>query len=638
LVLGTLNGIVALVNYKSDKSSKLAKAMCKSLEQRGREDSGIFMNSKVTLGNVASVTDTSKFAHQPLSNKTKSAWITFDGAIKNYGKLRSQLADCKFSTSSDAELVLHLYERNGEKCVGQLDGIFAFIIWDFSKKRLLCARDRFGVKPLYYFRNGNKGIFASQIKALLVDPSVPSVPNHELIGKYLLTGYHYRSGSTFFASIRSVLPGHYITWDLVRDCFEINEYWHLQTAAVPLGEDVDYSSMFLSLLRAALQGIISWDVPFAMLVSGGMDSQTIASLIIELAGSRYADKYELISAISNRWSKEDDEKPYIREYERFRNARISYVFLPHSLPWKDVRDLVCYLEEPMGLLNSCLLFYIAKELQRKGVKVAMSGNAADAFLWGLDFEQRRYLNSLKETKNFWKFLVETVGFMVQRDFSHNILSKLMEGLRSLMPSKLIFDASQFFDQQYMARYCVGATESLVDQTIGDIVQSTVTSDRIFSAFSVEIRHPFLDAELVDFLIRLPPDQKIRRGLKKYILRKASRGLIPEAVRKSRKKIATSIPLVDWLIGLRPEITEILLSKRFRDRKIFQPSKILKAFRSLCAGKLNKKQTREFTVLLWRIIGLELWFQIYIDPSNSSIINSLRRERENNVLTPNIAEH
>jgi asparagine synthase (glutamine-hydrolysing) len=621
-----LNGIVALVNYEVDKSNKLVKQMCKVLKHRGLEDTGWFIDSRATLGNVASSTNIIKFAHQPLSNKARSVWITFDGEIKNYDNLRNQLADYRFSTASDAELVLHLYEKNGEKCVEQLNGVFAFVLWDASKKQILCARDRFGVKPLYYFRNGDKAIFASEIKALLIDQSVPRAANHDLIGKYLLTGYHYRSGNTFFTSIMEILPGHYAIWDLGSGNFEIHEYWHLQTTPVPTGNDINYSSTFLNLLRTALQNIIPHDVPYATLVSGGMDSQIIASLVIELARLQYADKCTLISAVCKHCSTEDNEEPYIKEYERFRNAKISYVFLPNSLPWKKVRDLACYLEAPMSLLNSCLLLYIAEELQHKGVKVAMSGNAADAFLWGLDFEQLHYLNSLKEMKSFWTFFVESIGYIVQRDFSHNFLGKLRAGIRSLLPSKLVFNASQFFDQQYMANHSVGATESLVDQTIGDIVQSTATSDRLFSAFSVEIRHPFLDIDLVDFMLKLPPDQKIRKGLKKYILRKASKGLIPEAVRKSKRKFATSIPLLEWLTDLRPEITEILLSKRFRERKIFNPSNILKAFSLLCESKLTKTQTQKFAVLLWRIIGLELWLQIYIDPSDLTLEDLLKNKK------------
>ena len=586
--------------------------MCRALEHRGPEDSGWFTDSTAVLGSVASSTNTKRFAHQPISNKTKTIWITFDGAIKNRDKLKSQLADSKLSTS-DAELVLHLYEENGEKCTEKLDGVFAFCLWDSSRKRLLCARDRFGVKPLYYFRNTEKGIFASEIKALFQDSSVPRKPNHELIGKYLLTGYHYRNGNTFFESIKEVLPGHYIIWDVERNIFQEHEYWHLQTPSIPPKEDIDYHSRFLSLLRTALDGLIPRDCPYATLLSGGIDSQTIATLVSEIAETDYAGSHTLISAICKHCSLENNEEPYIREYERFRNAKICYVFLPYSLPWKTVKDLAYQLEEPMGLLNSCLLFYIAEELQRKGVKVALSGNAADAFLWGLDFEQRHYLANLWERRNFWAFFVETIGFMLQRDFSHDILSKIKETIRTLLPSKLVSDASYYLDQQYIAKYSVAAQESIVDRTLGDIVQSTETSDRIFSAFGVEIRHPFLDADLVDFMIKLPPDQKIRRGVKKYILRETSKGLVPEAIRKSRKKFATSIPIVEWIKSLQPEITGILLSKSFSERRIFNPSNILKAFNLLCEGRLNEVQSQKLAVLVWRIIDLELWFQIYIDP-------------------------
>jgi len=610
-----LSGVVALLGYDSDRSNDLVRKMCQALKHRGPDDSGWFVDSRVALGNVASFRG-SEIGHQPLCNKKRDLWITFDGAIYNSGELRKQFGEETFPSVSDPELVLHAYEKNDLDCLKWLDGIFAFCIWDLSRGRLISARDRFGVKTLYYHSSRGKCIFASEIKAIFVDSTIARTPNHDLLCKYLMaTGDHFRSGDTFFAQIEEVLPGHYTVFDFGKNKLQVHEYWHLPASSVPKKGNGDYPLLLLDKLRNAVKKMLPKGVRFATCMSGGLDSQAIAPLIDGLTGTHDTSKHTLVSAVCARASRRDNEEPYIREYERFRGTGTKYVFLPNSPGWKEIKDFVYGLEEPTLHMNVYLLLHLAQELKNEGVKVAFLGTAMDAFLWGMNFERDAYLKSLWKERDFGTLLIELIGMVVhQIIYGHPFWMLVGTAKQFIMPSRAVFDSSKFLNERYIAQNYVRAEESLVDRTIGGIVLQTDPMGKVFSAFSVEPRYPALDTEFALFMNSLPANQRIRRGVTKFILRKAIKGLIPEAVRKSPKKFGTSIPIVEWLTDLRPEIVEMLSSRKFKERKIFNQEEILKTFDLLCSGKLHPTKVVTFCLFLWMVVGLELWFQIYIDPS------------------------
>lgn len=617
-----MGGIVALLGYESDISNTLVRKICQALEHRGPDDSGWFVGADVALGNVASYKDSTKIAHQPLCSRDGSIWISFDGELYNSDELKNQLGDDEFTTPSDAEVVLKAYGRNGQNCLKQLDGDFAFCIWNSSRRQLLSARDRFGVRPLYYYRSRGKCIFASEIKAMFVDTEVPRIPNHGLIREYLLTGGHHRNGETFFAQVKEVLPGYCVALDMGRSVFQAHEYWRLPSVSFLRKGNSVCPSRFPSKFRCAVEKMLPKQAPFAVCLSGGLDSTSIASIIDELVRKYDTGRHLFISAICQRASKVDNEEPYIREFGLLRGVEIKFVCLPSSLEWTDVKDFVYHLEEPFHLLNAYLLWCIAKQLEKEGIEVAFTGNAGDAFLWGLEKERIGYLRNLWLRKDIGILLIELIGMVVQQDYSgvhvgFGLLETLAEMLIGVfLPSSIdrsIFHDYQFLNHTYLAKNLARPNESPLDETTKSITEFVGVIDRIFSAFSVEARHPFLDAELSNFMILLPPNQKIRRGVRKYILRTAMKGLIPESIRKSKRKFPTSIPLVEWLIDLQPEISEVLSSKAFKERGIFNQDNALEAFNSLCEGKLNRTEARRLATILWRIINLELWFEIYLDP-------------------------
>lgn len=609
---------MALLGYESEISETLVEKMCKALEPRGPDDSGWFVGGDVTLGNVASYKDSTKMAHQPLCNVDGSIWISFDGELYNSDQLKKQFGYDEFMTISDAGLVLKAYEKNGQNCLRQLDGIFAFCIWDSPRRQLLCARDRFGVRPLYYCRSRGKWLFASEIKVMFVDSEVLRLPNHGLIREYLLTGGRCRNGDTFFVQVKEVLPGYCITLDMERNVFQAQKYWHLPSVWLLGKGNGVCPSRFLSMFRCAVKKMLPKEASFAICMSGGLDSTSIASIVDELVRTYDTGKYTLVSAICEGASKEENEEPYIREFGWFRRAEIKFVCLPSSLEWTDVKDFVYHLEEPFSLFNYYLLWRVAKELKEKGVKIAFTGNACDSFLLGFEAEQFGYLKNLWLKRHISTLLIELAGMVVQHDYSSvhagfDLLETLAGIMRNIfLPSRTVFER-RFLNDAYLAKNVTQENDSPLDEATKSATELVGVIDRVFSAFSVEARHPFLDPEFANFMLLLPPNQKIRRGVKKYILRTAMKGLIPESIRKSKKKFATSIPLVEWLTYIHPEVNEMLSSPAFTERGMFNQDRILKTFNSLRKRKLDRTEALRFASVLWRVINLELWLEIYIDP-------------------------
>jgi asparagine synthase (glutamine-hydrolysing) len=621
-----LGGIVALLGFGSGDSTTLVRKICQAMEHRGPDDSGWFVGTDVALGNVISYNDSAKVAHQPLCNRDGSVWITFDGELYNGDELKGQVGDYEFVTTSDAEIVLKAYEKYGQNCLKQLDGIFAYCIWDSLRMQLLCARDRFGARSLYYYRGRSKYIFASEIRAIFVDSEVPRIPNHNLIREYLLTGDAsalYRNGDTFFAQVKELLPGYYITLD-EKSMFQAQEYWHPRSVSFQGKRNGAYPSKFLSEFRYAIKKMLPRQAPFAICLSGGLDSTSIAAIIDELVRTYDAGKHKFVSAIYEGASKVDNEEPYIREFGSFRRVEIEFVRLPRSLEWADVKDLVYHLEEPRPVPNSYLLLCIAKQLKKEGIKVVFTGQGGDGFLWGMEKEQIRYLKNLWLRKDIGTLLIELIGMVVHQDYLgsragigvnlvFDLLDRLAEILSIFLPSRTTSYSYKFLNHTYLAKNVIRPSGFPLNEVTKSITYAVGAIERVFSAFSVEVRRPFLDPDLGNFMILLPRNHKIRRGVSKHILRTAMKGLIPESIRKSTRKRGSSVPIVEWLIDLRPEINEMLSSKVFKERAMFNQKRILEAFKSLCEDKFDPTGAYMFASFLWRIINLELWLEIYIDP-------------------------
>jgi asparagine synthase (glutamine-hydrolysing) len=611
-----MSGICAVLGPDAEQ---LIKNMCRILRHRGPDDEGFFIGKNLALGHTAlKITNTSS-PHQPLSNEDETVWITFDGDIYNAKPLKEQLEKShKFNTNSSAEVVVHAYEEYGFNGLNRFNGMFSFCIWDSKNKRLFSARDRVGMKPLYYYNYQSWFILASEIKAILADPSVPKKPNKRFIYEYLVTGYPSQTGDTFFTGIKGLMPAHYVVID--KSGIRIQKYWqptkHLKSK-IPNKNDQWCASEYRQLLQNSISLRLPSNFPVGTFLSGGLDSTSLACLVYEILkskqspGTKRAKFQEVFSAIYKETAEQGDEINYIKEVERALRTEVNYVFPSVAGQWNNIKRFVFDIEEPVAVFNYYVFWCLFKAARQK-VKIVFSGQGNDALLGGQTEHALTYFQELWKRKKIGKLLTELVKSFdwILPKMAYSIVFK-----RNAESNTKMLLAPQFV-KAYSQDTPQSEAESLQKALYQDVAQHAVeylrVDDRASSAFSMECRHPFLDHRIIEFAFSLPATQKIRNGWTKYIMRNAMKGLIPESVRRKRKKFGTPIPQQRWMRELNDNIIKLLESNKFREREYFNQPAILEVFNRYCKGKLSRIEKEYYTNVLWRILNIELWLETFFD--------------------------
>lgn len=601
----------------SPNAEQLVKLVCSSLRHRGPDSEGYFVEKNLALGHTA--LRIAKTMHQPLANEDESIWITFDGVIYNKEQIIHQLQrNHVFLTDSSAEVVVHAYEDSSFKCLSNFNGVFAFCLWDSKNKWLFSARDRLGIKPLYYYSFQDKFVLASEIKGILSDQSVPRKPNNYFIYEYLSTGYPIRTGDTFFTGIMELMPAHYMV--INKREVKIRKYWrpmHNSKPSFQAKDDEWYASEFRQLLRDSISIRLPTDLQVGTFLSGGLDSTSIAFLVDEILKSKHSIKPQTIfSAVYKERTEQGDEGRYIKEVENALKTEINYVFPSVAGQWDNIKQFIFQIEEPVAVLNY-YVFWCLFETAKQKVKVVLSGQGSDAILGGQTEQALTYFKELWKRKRIRKLLKEIVRSL---DW---IL--LYMGYKALFSQKARSKRKALLAPQFVADYNQGETQKeeifLQNALLRDIMQHAVeylrVDDRASSAFSMECIHPYLDHRIVEFAFSLPTTQKIRDGWTKYVLRNAMKGLIPESIRRKRRKFGTPIPQQRWMKELAGNIRELLESNKFGKREYFNRPTILALFDRYCDGKLSRVEREYYASMLWRIINLELWLEIFFDSESEN---------------------
>jgi asparagine synthase (glutamine-hydrolysing) len=496
--------------------------------------------------------------------------------------------------------------------------LFSFCLCYKKNKRLFSARDRLGMKPLYYYSYQGQFILASEIKAILADPSVPKKPNKRFIYEYLVKGYPSQAGDTFFTGIKELMPAHYMLID--KSGIKIQKYWQpIQRlkSNIPSKDDQRVASEFRQLLRDSIRIRLPANLPVGTFLSGGLDSTSIACLVDEILKSKQSPKtkraksQEIFSAIYEEITEQGDERSYIKAVERALRTEVNYVFPSVAGQWNNIKRFVFDIEEPVAVFNY-YVFWCLFQAARQKVKVVFSGQGNDAILGGQTEHALIYFKELWKRKKIGKLLNELVKSLdwILPYMAYSILFKRNAELKAKM----------LLAPQFVAAYSQGEVRkedaSLQSALLSDITQHAVeylrVDDRASSAFSMECRHPFLDHRIVEFALSLPATQKIRNGWTKYVMRNAVKGLIPEAVRKKRKKFGTPIPQQRWMRELRRNIRKLFESNKFREREYFNQPAILHVFDRYCEGRLSRIERQYYSNVLWRILNLELWLETFFD--------------------------
>ena len=627
-------GIVSTAVGQRIESATIHR-MCHAIVHRGPDEEGIFVKDGTGLGmRRLSIIDLAG-GQQPVFNEDRTAWVVFNGEIYNFPELREGLLERghRFSTHSDTETIVHLYEEMGVDCVNKLRGMFAFALYDERRQKLLMARDRLGKKPLHYALQGQRLLFGSEIKAILaVAPELVTV-NHEALLQYMYFGY-VPDPLTAFTTIQKLPPGHLLEFE--KGKIKVRQYWDLPQYSThpPQTEDECLEEMEHRLAEAVRIRLIS-EVPLGALLSGGTDSSTVVALM-----ARASSKPVKTFAIGFR-NQEFNEAPYARMVaEKFGTDHHELIVEPDVL--QTVETLTSSLEEPFGD-SSMLPTYYVSQMARKHVTVALSGDGGDEIFAGYD----RYAIHLRRqvferiphwARSFYRQKIYPLlpGDIRGKKFSYNVSlpwrERYVDGI-SFVPAferdmpllsaefRAVLreygdpeDVMYRFFEQAPAKDPVSQMLYVDTKTymVGDILTKV---DRMSMATSLEVRVPILDHEFVEWATGLPVDWKIRGGKQKYILRKlAERVGVPREV-LYRPKQGFALPLVHWMKReLKELIMTVLLDPKTQQRGYFEA----RAVRQLLDEHFRGR--RDHSGRIWRLLMFELWHRNYLEKIRATDAN------------------
>ena len=593
-------------------SVPLLKEMIGILRHRGPDEWGIHTGVGIGLANARlSIIDVNR-GHQPLCNEDGSLWITFNGEIFNYLELRKELISRGhiFSTHSDTEVILHLYEEKGEDCFRDLNGQWGLAIWDARERKLLLSRDRMGVRPVFYTQVGESLIFGSEIKALFTHPQVGR--ELDLAGlDQIFTFWCTLPPCTIFKNIFELPPGHTLVF--ARGSLEIHPYWHLNFNRPPeILSDDHYIEQLVALLTDAVRVRLRSDVPVGAYLSGGLDSTVITALTNQFSGKR-------LRSFSVAFTSEDhDERTYQHEAVRFLHTTHEQMECGYDDIAAAFPDVIWHTEKPLIRTAPTPLYLLSQQVHDAGYKVVLTGEGADEILGGYDIYKeakiRRFLGALPNSPRRAQLLRRLYPYQSNlqkmpdaylRRFFRARAEDVKDPLFSHMPRweltsrlKMFFsddvkselaghDAiSELFGQlplEYFSWDGFAQAQYLETEYLlpGYILSSQ--GDRVALAHAVEARHPFLDYRLVEFASALPPRLKMKALNEKYILKRAFGHLLPLTILQRPKQPYRSPDGRCFFAGSGEDyVAQALAPERIAADGIFDPwavSKLIEKFRA-----------------------------------------------------------
>ena len=649
-----ITGIYIANNSLTIKEETLV-SMRDSLISRGPDDKGIYISKDKKLGlgfRRLSIIDLSKKGNQPMSSEDKSIWLIFNGEIYNFQELREDLIikGHHFKSRTDSEVILHLYEEKEEKCLEDLNGMFAFVIWDEKQQKLFAARDRIGIKPFYYYFKDGIFLFGSEIKAILKNSIVKREPDLEGISHYL-TFASTPAPFTLFKNIKKLPAAHYLTLDKFGH-LEINRYWsplnnlsiqQLNNSKTSEEKEKYFIEKTKELLQDSVKSQMVSDVPFGCFLSGGIDSSTNAVLMSKAMGK----PVETFS-ISYKDYPEFDEFQYSRKINELIKAKSHEAIVgpEEFLDWID--KMAAYSDDPNGDWVCFPVYYLAKMFRENGVIMGQVGEGSDELFNGYEKD----LIYFKFWKRFWRYLeklpkfIKIIPYQLSKLLPKNIADFPKELLRRLTYNKHLFyggaNAFTSYDKQFLLTESfkkqlpydisdkvvediyqeIQNTEYRIQNTRFDFLQEylylelslrlpellLMRVDKMTSMNSLEARVPYLDYRLVELAFSIPQELKLKNNTTKYILKKAVEGIIPEEI-INRKKKGFDAPISQWLRNdekIRNKIIEIIKNSKIQKLNLFNDEYINKLFED----HLSKKRNNSFKI--WNLATLSLWADHWLE--------------------------
>lgn len=623
-------GIAGIASFSEEKIDRdIIKRMRDVLRHRGPDDEGIYLSNlenpnsrlKVGLGHRRLSIIDLEGGHQPMSNEDKTVWIVYNGEIYNFPELREELLKKghQFTTNSDTEVIIHLYEEYGADCLNYLRGMFAFCIWDAKKNRLFLARDRVGQKPLFYFYKEGIFLFASEIKSILEYNLVKREVDLESLDNYLTYGYT-PAPRTMFKGINKLPPAHYLIHD--GGSLQIERYWNLSYKDKKSLNLAECADRLYGLLSEATKMRLISDVPLGAFLSGGVDSSCIVALMSRLSPGK-------VKTFSIGFGERDfDELRYARFIsERFNTDHKELVVKPKAL--EVLPKLAWHYDQPFGD-SSCIPTYYVSKMTRDYVTVALNGDGGDESFGG--YPRYRGIKLAQLIENLPKGFLKA-GYGVSRfsEYGKRFFKGLIKNpdLEGAYLSWLNYFTDEDKKNLYSNNMKIILENNRADAYLRDILKSSNALDpveRIMNgdvrsylpedllvkvdiatmANSLEGRSPFLDHKVMEFAASLPLEYKLKGFRSKYILKKTFKKEIPPSF-LNRKKKGFGIPVGDWFRNeLRDFIRDMLLGEESLKRGLFSKDYIERLLDE------HQKAKKDHVHRIFALLSFEMWHRIFIE--------------------------
>jgi asparagine synthase (glutamine-hydrolysing) len=588
---------------------------------------GFGANADIYLGHRRlSIIDLTPAGHQPMSNKQKDIWVTFNGEIYNYKSLKNDLREFEFKSNTDTEVLLYAYQKWGVHCLEHFNGMWAFVIYDAKKKILFGARDRFGVKPLYYTQNTEFFAFNSEIKGLLAKGDISRKINNDASLAYLRYGLDSYSGDTFFAEISELQPSHYFAYDIDAKKLTIEKYYELSFNDK---WEKFYDKKFEEYLEGVQERVINSvdlrlnaDVTVGSCLSGGMDSSAIVCSINKLLQQKkyysVGPRQGVVTACYENSS--IDESKWAKIVADVVNADWHRVFPKGEDLLADLSDLIYSQDIPFGSTSIYAQYRVMKTAREAGITVMLDGQGGDELFTGYTPYYYAYYAEAKTNKDL-DLLAEEQRHIRNTPLGNIDIKKMTHKneLKNLIKTQLpdtIVNLLRRFVNQPETKYVLLEGKKFKNYTYSTLNQMLYTlmsfsslptllkyEDRNSMRFSIESRTPFADdINLIEYIFSIPSVYKIHHGWSKYLLRRSMTGLIPDAIINRTDKIGFATPEYEWLGSIKSYVFDNINPDLSSILNIHQMEKDW--------GKIFVAQNKSGVTNIWRYINFILWFNMF----------------------------
>ncbi len=617
--------------------AEVIERMRDTLVHRGPDECGIYVAPGASLGHRRlSIIDLRPEGRQPIANEDGSIQIVFNGEIYNFAELRRWLEERghRFRSATDTEVIVHLYEECGVRCLEQLRGMFAFAIWDQGRRRLFLARDRVGKKPLYYAVTDSALIFASEAKAILANESMRAEPDYSALNSYLSFGY-VPGEMAAYKGVWKLPPAHYLIYEKGR--VSVSRYWRLDYCEKHEISEPEAREEVLRLLREAVKVRMVSDVPLGAFLSGGLDSSAVVALMSQLSSAP-------VKTFSIGFKNPDyNETAHARAIaRRFGTDHHEFIVEPEDAP-SALSRLAWHYDEPYADSSALATYYLAR-MTREHVTVALSGDGGDESFAGY----KRYTVNLLAHRLGWTpaLLRKLIGKAISGGYTLGGGKRRIAARLALLGEILSCDrregymrAIAWFSDAERSRICTPEFLAAASVSTGDVllrtrVDSTTDNaidevlaldvalylpedcltkvDRATMAVSLEARCPMVDHELMEFAARLPAHYKMNLFSRKLLLKDAMRGLLPDE-QIDRAKMGFGVPLDYWFRDSKwtDLLHDVLLSPRALARGYFVAGEVENLIREHTSRRVDRQHQ------LWALLMLELWHRTHVDHDSAA---------------------